>query len=484
MKISAVVITYNEEKNIDKCLSSLKGMVDDIVVVDSFSTDKTKEICLQYDVNFYEQAFLGYGKQKNKGHELALHDWILSIDADEVLDSDLRIAIQELKNEDANFAYQTKRLTNYCGEWIYHCGWYPDIKIRLFNKNVAQWSEDLIHETLIFSKPTPIKPLAGHLLHYSYHTISDHLKQADKFTTLTALAAQQAGKKANILSLVFRPCWKFIRDYFLKLGFLDGYAGFTVCSISAFATFLKYSKLRLLRKNLKKPIHTLILSRIDALGDVLLSLPLAALIKESYPQTRILFLGRNYTQALIEAYPYIDGFINWDTLKSLPRAKMIEQFKSYHADVLIHVYPQKSIAHLAKKAQIPLRIGTSHRWYHWIYCNKLLNFSRKNSPLHESCLNTFLLKPLGITRVTQESELVKFAKLNLQIQGSSFTQLLSPTLFNVVLHPKSKGSAREWGLENFAKLIELLPPDKYKIFIIEWRKCNEFQKSDRAGTGA
>lgn len=252
MKISAVIITFNEERNIAACLQSLVGIVDEILVLDSLSTDKTKEICESFPVKFHEQAFLGYAQQKNKANKMATNDWIFSIDADEVVSCDLKASISALKENEIAVAYQVKRLTNYCGKWIYHCGWYPDTKIRIFNRKYAKWTGDFIHEKISFDIETNIETLGGDLLHYSYHSVTDHIKQADKFTSLTALEAYNKNKKASLSDILLRPLWKFIRDYFFKAGFLDGYAGYMVCKISAFATFLKYTKLRELQLKITK----------------------------------------------------------------------------------------------------------------------------------------------------------------------------------------------------------------------------------------
>lgn len=217
--------------------------------------------------------------------------------------------------------------------------------------------------------------------------------------------------------------------------------------------------------DVKIDIQTIILSRVDAIGDVILTLPLAGLLKQHYPKARILFLGRTYTQALVDVYPYIDGFINWDTLEAFSKEEAIQELKSYNANVFIHVYPKRKIAYLAKDAEIPIRIGTSHRWYNWFTCTEHLNFSRKNSDLHESCLNTLLLKPLGIIPVKNKEDLLPFVRFENVEERTEHTKLLSPFLFNVILHPKSKGSAREWGVDKFAELIELLPTNKFRIFI-------------------
>ena len=244
MYISAIIITKNEERNIERCLLSLQGIADEIVVVDSFSTDNTRKICEKYNVKFFSKEWLGYAEQKNSANLLSTHDIVLSIDADEALSLELQQSLLHLKStEKQDFVCQINRLTNYCGKWIYHCGWYPDKKVRIFNRNKAKWQGE-IHETVFYPIDTEVIPLKGDLLHYSYHSVEDHIKQVDKFTTLTAMEAFEKKENCTFFSLIIKSCWKFIRDYFFKRGFLDGYYGYLICKISAFATFLKYVKLK------------------------------------------------------------------------------------------------------------------------------------------------------------------------------------------------------------------------------------------------
>ncbi|MCK5856156.1 MAG: glycosyltransferase family 9 protein [Bacteroidales bacterium] len=210
----------------------------------------------------------------------------------------------------------------------------------------------------------------------------------------------------------------------------------------------------------------ILISRTDAIGDVILTLPLAGIIKEYYPDSKILFLGKSYTKDIISISKHVDQFINWSDIDKLATNEQINVFKEYSIDTIIHVFPNKDIARIAKSAGIKNRIGTAHRPFHWTTCNKLLNFSRKNSDLHESQLNTKLLKPIGINRSFSLSELVEYYGFdNVKPLDINFIELLDPKRFNLILHPKSKGSAREWGLENFKELIEILPSKKYKLFL-------------------
>ncbi|MCE3280641.1 MAG: glycosyltransferase family 2 protein [Bacteroidetes bacterium] len=243
-QLSVVIITFNEEKNIARCLESIREVADDVVVVDSFSRDKTQAICEQYKVNFIQRKWEGYSATKNFANAQAKFDWILSLDADEALSDELKKSILEIKKQDVQKVYKFNRLTNYCGEWIKHCGWYPDTKIRIFDRRTAQW-EGTIHEKLVINEGEP-QQLKGDCLHYSYYTIEEHYRQSDKFSSLSAESLYAKGKNASAIKLYLSPLVKFFNTFVLKLGFLDGNAGYTVCKIMASSTYRKYAKLRML----------------------------------------------------------------------------------------------------------------------------------------------------------------------------------------------------------------------------------------------
>ena len=168
-----------------------------------------------------------------------------NLDADEVISDKLAESIKNI--HELNGAYEFNRLTNYCGSWIRHCGWYPDKKLRIFDKNEIFWEGDFVHETLVIPNNTIIIFLEGDLLHYSYHSVEDHYKQIENYSNLHAKKMLQAGKKASIIKRFISPTFKFIKTYFLQLGFLDGNAGFTISRISAKAVRLKYQKLKTLQ---------------------------------------------------------------------------------------------------------------------------------------------------------------------------------------------------------------------------------------------
>ena len=250
-KLSVVIITFNEQNDIERCLDSVSKIADEIIIVDSLSIDNTEEICKKYDVKFFSQKWLGYSEQKNYANKLATNNLIFSIDADEAVSAELEKSIIDIKNTaKEGQAFKVDRLTNYCGKWIKHCGWYPDTKLRIWFKNEGEWQGEL-HEEVIFTNQPEIKTLKGDLLHYSYHSINQHIAQFNKFTDIGAEQAHKKGKKSNLFIATYKSIWKFKRDYIFKLGFLDGYYGFVICALSSQATFAKYLKLRELNKNTK-----------------------------------------------------------------------------------------------------------------------------------------------------------------------------------------------------------------------------------------
>jgi len=210
----------------------------------------------------------------------------------------------------------------------------------------------------------------------------------------------------------------------------------------------------------------IIISRTDNIGDVVLTLPLAAYLKEKYPESEILFLGKKYIKPLIDCCEKIDQFIDWDTLSAMPEDESTFFFKNIGAEVIIHVFPRPEIARMAYKAGIRYRIGTSHRFYNWLYCNRRVDFTRKNSSLHEAQLNFKLAEPLGIKDIPSLLELGEsYGLKRIPALNEEWKKLIDPNKFNLIIHPLSRGSARNWDWKNYNHLIEILPADKFKIFI-------------------
>jgi glycosyltransferase involved in cell wall biosynthesis len=260
--ISAVIITFNEEKNIERCIRSLKGVVDEIVIWDSFSTDQTKKLSQQLGAVVYDAPWEGYSVAKNKANNAAKGDFILSIDADEELSPELRRSLMKIKPSLKDDAYIFTRINNYCGTWIKHSGWYPEYKTRLFKKGDAFWVGE-IHERLEFiNKPNQLI-VTGDLLHYSILSLEHHIKKMFLYGDLSAKKDFQNGVRPSIIFHgILKPSFHFIKNFILQRGFLDGYIGFVIAKMAAFERFLRYVKLKelYLASEAQKPLRVIQMS--------------------------------------------------------------------------------------------------------------------------------------------------------------------------------------------------------------------------------
>ena len=248
-KISACIISYNEEKKIEGCLKSLEGVVDEIIIVDSLSTDRTIEIAKKYTDKIFDQKFLGHIEQKNLAVTKASHDWILSLDCDEQLTDELKASILKVKNNLENAdAYRMARKTFYVYRWLNYC-WYPDFKVRLFNRKTAKWGGTNPHDRVEVNGVN-IVTLNGDLQHFSFNSISEHLQTIDSFTEIGAREIIKKGKTVSLLSPFTHGIWTFLKLYIFKKGFMDGYAGLIVSVLSGMHAFTKYSKVITYRKKI------------------------------------------------------------------------------------------------------------------------------------------------------------------------------------------------------------------------------------------
>ncbi len=242
-KISAVIITYNASATIANCINALKKVCDEIIVIDSFSTDDTAKVCKEQGIIFFQKSWLGYGPQKNFGINQASNNYILSIDADEIISDELATSIIKEKKTGLSGLYSLLFLHYYYMGFSNHGAAKPDTKVRLFNKKNVRWNEREVHEALLIPKEERIKQLRGYLLHYSYSSISHQIKKIDNYTTLGATELFKKGKKHFLLKMIFSPPTNFIINYFIRLGFLDGIHGFVLASFTAHESFVKYAKL-------------------------------------------------------------------------------------------------------------------------------------------------------------------------------------------------------------------------------------------------
>lgn len=242
MKITATIITLNEERKIVRAIESLR-CCDEILILDSGSTDRTVELASNLGARVIEAGWRGYAGQKNWAADQAAHDWILSLDADEALSEALEAEIWNMKKSGPQYdAYTMPRLAQYLGRWILHSGWYPDRKIRLYDRRKSRWVGDFVHESV------QVKGRLGHLqsniLHFTCDSLSEHLRSLDRYTTLAAQELAANRVRVPMWSLIFDPPWNFVKAYIFQQGFLDGLEGLIISYMSSFYTFLKYSKAR------------------------------------------------------------------------------------------------------------------------------------------------------------------------------------------------------------------------------------------------
>jgi glycosyltransferase involved in cell wall biosynthesis len=242
MKLSATIVTLNEERKIARTMESLR-CCDEIVVLDSGSTDRTCAIARSLKARVIEEPWRGYAAQKNRAAECASNDWILSLDADETLTEELEGEILLLKQEGfGRDAYRMPRMAQYLGRWIRHGGWYPDRKVRLYDRRKATWRGEFVHESVAVNGTTG--ELQGALHHFTCDSLSEHLMTLDRYTTLAAAELRARGRTPSFGRLLLEPAWTFLRTYVLRRGFLDGFAGLAIAYFAALYTFLKYAKAR------------------------------------------------------------------------------------------------------------------------------------------------------------------------------------------------------------------------------------------------
>ncbi len=245
--LSVVIITFNEEGNIGRCLESVKEIADEIVVVDSFSTDRTKAICISHQVRFVEHAFEGHVEQKNYALTQAGHKHVLSIDADECLSPELKAAVIAVKHHWQKDGYRMNRLTSFCGQWIRHSGWYPDRKLRLFDKTKGRFAGINPHDRFEMHAGATTGFLQGDLLHFTADTEEAYRIKLQRYAEIAAADLLRNNKSAGWLKVYVKTGANFLKNYLLQQGFLDGAVGWKICLMSAGYTYNKYRMLRQLR---------------------------------------------------------------------------------------------------------------------------------------------------------------------------------------------------------------------------------------------
>jgi glycosyltransferase involved in cell wall biosynthesis len=255
-KLSATIITFNEEENISGCIDSLWQVADEIIVLDSFSTDRTLSIAINKGAIVKQAAFIGYIEQKNLALSFCQHNFVLSLDADERISKKLARSILAAKRNFRSPAYFMNRYNRYCGKFINHGLWYPNRKIRLFDKRIAKWGGANPHDKIIIPSDTHCGFLKGDILHFAYETFKDHKMRNEEISSIAARSLLTSGKHVPWWKIILSPAWSFLHGYIIRLGFLDGYPGLVIAFMTANQSFLKYNKLRILRQQEKERIST------------------------------------------------------------------------------------------------------------------------------------------------------------------------------------------------------------------------------------
>lgn len=252
MKLSVVIITKNEERNIERCLKSIVDVADEIIVVDSFSTDNTVALCEKYDVKVIQRKFEGYGSQKQFATEQANFDYVLSLDADEELSWELKKSILAAKANSEYDCYSFNRRNFCCNKAIRFCGWYPDKQIRLFNKHLLNWNDRTVHELIEVSNKQLISHLSGDLNHYTCRSFTEQREKGEKYAKISAEIIARKRKSISWVTPGIKYCFVFFKTYVVKLGMLDGYYGLEISRISAKSSFSKYALARKIIKHNRK----------------------------------------------------------------------------------------------------------------------------------------------------------------------------------------------------------------------------------------
>ena len=454
--LSVVVITRNEAHNLPRLLDAVKDLADEVVVFDSGSTDGTAEMARAAGAKVINCPWEGWSTTKNKANAEARGRWILSLDADEAPDADCRQSILDhmaggiQDSQGALRIGEINRLTRYGDHWVRFSGWFPDRKCRLWPNGSAVWT-GAIHEVLEFDASFSIHPLKGVLEHYSYPFRADHLAQIEKFGAVWAQSQFEAGNTTPLALVALKVAAQWTKTFWIKGGILDGRTGWTIARLSAWATWRKHARLRALQRG--KPLHPqrILIARTDALGDLVLSLPIAAALKQKFPGAKVGLLVRPYAESVARCAREVDEVVTWTEIDAeSPSREGKNTLQVGQWDAIVFAYPDAGVAVAAKKAAIAIRCGTARRWHMFLRMTHRNWDGRKDSGGHESWHGLRLLMPFGIEAsgdfrtapclVAPAPDETVHAWLDRGGTGA------------ILLHPGSHGSAGNWPADRFASL--------------------------------
>ena len=458
--LSVVVITRNEAQNLPRLLESVREIADEIIVFDSGSTDGTVGLAEQAGARVVNCAWEGWSATKNKANAAATGQWVLSLDADEAPDAACSAAIKRHMEggiQTASGAWrigEVNRMTNYCGHWVRHSGWFPDRKVRLWPRGTAHW-QGAIHELPVFDQPTVITRLAGVVQHFSYPQRADHLSQIEKFGSAWARDKFALGYAAPRALVLLKVAAQWAKTFVLKRGFLDGHTGWTIARLSAWATWRKHAHLRELHRNQPWAPRRVLISRTDALGDLVLTLPMVAALRARHPDIAIDLLVRPYAAPLAQTALGVNRVIRWDEeAAGDARGQGAELMRSGQYDAAVLAFPDRGVLAACRKARIPIRIGTGRRWHSFFGMTHPNWDGRRDSGGHEAWHGLRLLQPFGIEPGDAFRSAVYLQAPDAGVKVEEALKAMGKP--PILLHPGSHGSAGNWPQQCFAELALLL----------------------------
>jgi len=468
--LSVVVIAKNEALNLPRCLASVARVAEEVVVVDSGSTDATKSIAEAQGARVFDRPFTTYADQKNWAASQARQPFVLSLDADEALSEELVDEVLQWKASTPitqKGAWSVPRLTNYCGTWIRHGGWYPDRKIRLWSRGSGTWATPreggMLHEKWMPKEGVEVQELRCDLWHFSYHSTSDHLRQWAKFARLGAADALRANRKSWAFKPEARAVFQWTKQALIQGGWRDGKAGMQVAKWSAFAAYWKW---KMVRSDAPfRHCRRIGVVRTDALGDNVLSLPIAGALKAMMPEAEVVWICRPYAAPIVTQSEVVDDVRVWEGEGASDDAT-IALFEGL--DAVVFAFPEATMLRAAAQAKVPWRVATGRRLAGLVWANARSWRSRRNRPTHESLQGLRLLHRLALPAAWQFPQPADWMGLTgLSSEGLDGVDDLGtfPWSTAVVLHPGNHGSANGWSKSRFMSLAEqLLAEGRHVIF--------------------
>ena len=474
--LSVVIIAKNESVNLPRCLASVKDLADEVVVVDSDSTDGTADVAASWGATVHQRAFTTYADQKNWAADQATQPYVLSLDADEVVGEALLAELKTWKSQASQEAgppraWSVPRLTNYCGTWVRHGGWYPDRKIRLWKAGAGSWKTAYpgatLHESWVPNAGTEVMSFSGDLLHYSYHSTADHQRQLAKFSILGAVDAAQAGRSSHAVKPVLRALYQWFKQFVVQSGFRDGKAGWEVARWSALAAFWKWRLVH--TEDKRRAVRAVGVVRTDALGDTVLTLPLAGALKALLPEVKVVWICKGYAAPIAHRSEVVDEVRVWDEDAKDPMAAHVALFEGL--DAVVFGFPEAALLKASAMAKVPIRVATGRRWASIFWANRWVWRSRKHRPEHETSQGLRLLHALDLParwRFPTNADWHGLTGLSPSDGRTQAPEQRAPGSAHhqsVVLHPGNHGSANGWARSRFEALCEMLVAEGIPVIV-------------------